>query len=320
MRVTEIIDYAVVQANRARKGEIPNDLWEHCLDTLNIYYEQVWNLFPWNNAKMLNVVATTSTGELILPPYIDNVRAVRIGLTPLSPMGEILVNRHDPEAFEDTGSPCRFVWDAQYPVATQPTVATVIKIKSSSTADTTVKVRVYGTVGGVDTYEDFTLNGTSTVTGTKSFTAIRKISKGLTVGRVTVMETGLTELGTIAPWDYAPQYLRLQLIPRPDSEVTVTCHCLRKFVRLIDEYDGIEPDEMSTPVMHLLLASLFRGDGEMERAAYEERLAEAAIKAVSANENDHNDTDFSVLPERGSFGDLGHSGGVMHGYPHGITW
>lgn len=314
MTVDEIINHAVVQSNRARVNEIPNDLWDHCLRTLNLTYQQVWDAFPWNQAKMLNVTATAGTDGLVtLPHYIENVRAVRIGSLPAFPMNEVNVAKYDPESFETSGSACRFTWIASAAVLTQPTAATVIKIKSS-TADT-AKVRIWGTVGGVEDYEDLTLNGTTIVAGSKSFSHIRKISKAITTGRVSIMDNAETELGTVAPWSTAPEYPRLQLSPLPSENVTVTMHCLRRFERLVDEYDSIVPSVFATPILHLVTASLLRGIGEMKKAMIEEKLAAGALKGVATNENDQSETDFSITPACGDFGDLGDHGERASDWP-----
>lgn len=72
------------------------------------------------------------------------------------------------------------------PVYVQPTAASVVSVISSLSTDISTTVTIRGDSSGAETYETLTLNGTSTVTGTKSFSRIKSITKDLTGGSVTV--------------------------------------------------------------------------------------------------------------------------------------
>lgn len=321
MRVKELLDFALVQTGAARKGEIPTDLHAHALDALNFAYEQVWNLFPWDASKIYAVSATTTTGEITLPSYVDNVRAARISNRPLTAVGVIRVNNFNPEAFETQGTPCEFLWQRPDPVLTQPTSASAIRIVSTSTADTSSvgAIRIVGTANGVETVEDINLNGTTNADGSVQFTEIRKVSKPATTGRITISDTSGNEFGTIAPWEQVPEYPRLRLVPPPDASVTVTLQCLRKFERVVADNDPITPSIMAKPVMHMVMAYILRRFGEYEKAAIEDATAAEALRTVENNENQQNEKDFSTMPMFGMFSDIGDFDGGVSGWPHYIT-
>lgn len=318
MRVKEILDFALVQTGSARKGEIPNDLHDHALDALNLAYEQVWNLFPWDASKLYAIQATTTDGEITLPSYVDNIRAARVSDKPLSAVGVIRVNNFNPQAFETSGESCEYIYHPSEPVLTQPTSAINVRVVSTSTADTSAvgSIRIVGTAGGVETTEDIALNGTGNSDGSVNFTHIRKISKPITTGRVSIKDTSDNELGTVAPWETQPEYPRVRLVPPPTSSTTVTFQCLRRFERLVSDNDAVTPAIMGKPITHLVMAYMFRRFGEDQRAAIEEQQAQDCMRTVEKNENEHNDKDFSTMPAYGMFGDLGDYSGSISGWPY----
>lgn len=321
MRVKELLDFALVQTGAARKGEIPTDLHAHALDALNLAYQQVWDVFPWDNSKILNVQATTSTGLITLPSYVDNIQAARITNRPLFAVGMIRTNNFNPEVFETAGTPCEYLWKRNDPVLTQPTSAINVRVVSTSTADTSAvgSVRIVGTAGGVETVEDIALNGTSNSDGSVSFTEIRKISKPVTTGRITIKDTSGNELGVVQPWETIPEYPTVQLVPPPTTSTTVNFQCLRKFEWLVDDNDAIQPSEMVKPVLHFLMASLFERFDELNRATRERELGADALKVMEQNEAQHNDKDFSSMPTYGMFAGIGDYYYSADNWPHYIT-
>lgn len=320
MRVKEVLDFVLVQVGAARKGEIPTDLRAHALDALNMAYEQVWNLFPWDQSKIFELEATTADGEITLPSYVDNVQAARVSDKPLAGVGVMRVSNFYPTSLTTAGTPWEFIYQRPDPVLTQPSAAINVRVVSTSTADTSTvgSVRVVGMAAGVMTTEDLALNGTTNVTGSVSFTEIIKITKPVTTGRITVKDSSNTEYGTIAPWETTPAYPRYRLVPPVSETTTVTFQCLRRFEWLVSDNDAILPPQMVKPVVHLLAATMFRKYGEMDRAAAEDALAADSLRTVEANENVHNDKTFLTVPTYGMFGDFGTDAG-SGGWPYYAT-
>lgn len=109
-------------------------------------------------------------------------------------------------------------------VETQPTSASIISVVSSSASDTSQKVLIKGLVNSQLDYEELSLNGTTTVNGSKSFSAIYAVTKSAeTVGRVTVTSNaGVVTNVTLALQDETVRLRKIRLYPIPSSAVTIT--------------------------------------------------------------------------------------------------
>ena len=89
-----------------------------------------------------------------------------------------------------TGIPQKYyMWGANC-VVQQPIEASVLRVYSSSSADTSIGITIFGIVSGYPDYETITTNvsnGTTAVSGSKSFTSIERIVKDAsTTGRITI--------------------------------------------------------------------------------------------------------------------------------------
>jgi len=320
MRVKEILDYAFMQTGQGRIDEIPNDSRSHALTSLNVAYKKVWQIFPWQRQKEIELDVTSVLGVVTLPYHIGEVTAVRIGNLDIDPIHENRFNRVDPNGLSREGSVYGYIWGEPSPVLTQPASALAARIKSSSASDTTGTVRIYGTVGGNETYEDFTLNGTSNVDGSSAFTSIRKISKPTTVSRITVSDQSDNEWGTIAPEHTQPEYQQLILVNTPTANETITITGLRRFVPLVADEDVIEPEALETAVQHLLMSIMYLRTGNIPMSQNEERLATDALKFAANRENEIADKDFRITPSMGDFGDMGDADRSYGSeYPHYVT-
>lgn len=111
------------------------------------------------------------------------------------------------------------------PVLVQPTAASVVTIASSSTADISQSVTIRGQVNSAEEVETLTLNGTSPVTGSKSFTLIKAISKDETTGAVTVTCNAQT-VAIIDPELKACRFKRIRFfgVPTYDTTVSIPYH------------------------------------------------------------------------------------------------
>jgi hypothetical protein len=75
------------------------------------------------------------------------------------------------------------------PVTVQPgTGGRKIQARSSSSADVTLTVRIWGTISGVKSYNDVVLNGVTGVASSGLFTEILGISKPATTGMITISD------------------------------------------------------------------------------------------------------------------------------------
>lgn len=303
MRVIDIINQAVAKAGLAEVDAVPTNLYNLALSFLNRKYETVWNAYAWREEKLIGVSVSASAEQVIFPQEVDSVRAIYTTDGPITPLSEIIIARFAPESFDDTGStPYAFFNRPDSPVLVQPTAATTIKIKSDSTADTSLTVRIGGTVNGVDAFEDMTLNGTTTVTSSKSFSALASISKPLTTGRVTIMDSTTAELGTIAPWDYKGAYRRISLQPIPSAAVTIYAQATRRFPRLTSDSDTIILSKAEDAIFEMLMAELFQYSGDYDRAAVAKEAGAGLLAVALQNEQVKDLDDLRAFPDYGMFG------------------
>ena len=133
MRVIDLINQCAETTHMGERNNLPTKNKNFILDALNIEYEKIYRNYPWDNVKVFNVSATTSDGILILPSYVESVRAARITTSPLLPIGELFINNFKPENFDEAGTPTGYTFLPKSPVLTQPTTATTITFVSDST-------------------------------------------------------------------------------------------------------------------------------------------------------------------------------------------
>lgn len=127
---------------------------------------------------------------------------------------------------DSTDTPTGYYVMDPFGVDRQPNAGSVISVVSSSNASSDqssagVKIVVEGIVSNLPDQEEITLNGTTTATGSKSFTFIRRIWKTkTTTGRVSVTGADSEALVTLpANLTYPePIYNRIGLWPIPDDD------------------------------------------------------------------------------------------------------
>lgn len=145
--------------------------------------------------------------------------------------------------FEGTteGTPYWYMlWNTQG-VEDQPVAASAISFVSSDSGDTTQKIRIEGLVSSKRDSETITLDGTGTVSTTKSFSKIYKISVNeATDGRITVT-AGAVTIATL-PANLIVQTVRRKFIefyyePDADDE-SIFVHYYKKHINLVNDLDA----------------------------------------------------------------------------------
>lgn len=104
---------------------------------------------------------------------------------------------------------------------TQPSSAGTITIVSTSASDTTQTIYVRGIVSSVEDTETITLNGTTTATGTKSFSRILSMTKSAsTIGKITVTRSSDT-LAVFRPEALTYRVTKIRLMRIPNGTYTI---------------------------------------------------------------------------------------------------
>lgn len=305
MLVSDILSTTLAKVGLAQTDAVPTVLHDLALKFLNRVYEDVWNQYPFRDQKLVSITVSVAadTEELILPYDLDAVRSVRTATDPLYPINEIFMSDVWPEAFSEEGTePAHWFSLPDSPVYTQPAAAGAVTVVSASSTDTSLVVRVWGVSSGVQAYESLTLNGTTPVVGSTSFSEILGISKPLTTGRVTVTMGGSTA-GTLAPWDYAGAYRRVRLCPIPTAATTLYIEGTRRFPRLTDDGDAIVLKKCESGIIDLLEAELLEYAGRPQEAVASRQKAEARLTTALRHETLIERADNRSYPEWGMFGD-----------------
>lgn len=124
-------------------------------------------------------------------------------------------------------------------VSTQPSSASVITFSSLSASDTTQTFYVRGIVGGVEDYESGTLNGTTPVATSKSFSRIYAIGfDAVRVGLVTITaNSGATAVASVAREALQTRYKKVRLVPISSQSLTLEMTYIQKALPLSQNYD-----------------------------------------------------------------------------------
>jgi len=189
-----------------------------------------WPWMLWPTIETFSTVASQKSyalhQEFLTPLYFKN-RTTNAYLTevPFRSLQETGANWT-----ADTGSIDRFYLQGFTPVLRQPTSASAVSIVSSSAADSTAAkaITIYGDTADGMTSETLTPNGTTTVTGTTSFTTITEVSKGAAWAGTATVSYGATTALTLFANELSRQYPQLFSLRLPSSVEVVEYRFYRK--------------------------------------------------------------------------------------------
>lgn len=164
----------------------------------------------------------------------------------------------------------------------------VMTISSSSSTDTSIAVTVFGMVNGYPDYEIINTNssnGTTTVSGSKSFSYVERITKNqVTTGITTitsntahvtvgVLPVGITTTG--------PIYAKIQVYPLPNSIFPINVFYYKLPYQLVNPGDVPEiGEEFSEAIILLASAKLKAEQNQAQDSANFMQLYEDEIKSL----------------------------------------
>src|SRR3990167_2080259 len=183
------------------------------------------------------------------------------------------------------GKPIVYRMWGQNMVITQPVQASVMRVTSSSSSDIAIAITVFGIVSGYPDYEIITTNssdGTTAVSGSKSFTSIERVSKGAsTVGRITVDAHSAADIVAVMPVGDTTAgilYSKVQLWPLPDGVYPINACDYKDPWRLVNDNDvhelGQEFDEaiILLSVAKVKYETSMNDDGDKFFGLYQDEL------------------------------------------------
>ena len=203
-------------------------------DIINSYdWEQLYHNQTYNStANQSSYPMDENTDRLIFVKDRTNESYVEV-ITEQ----DFLNNYYDD--LDTTGQPevCYLVSE---PVRTQPTSGEQVTLKSSSGSDTTQSVLIRGlTDTGGELYESLTINGTTAVTASNTYTKILGISKSASsTGKFKVYHNDeSTLLAELSPETLVSRYKAINFHPIPSETITYQIRCKRKVNPMSQDYD-----------------------------------------------------------------------------------
>lgn len=162
------------------------------------------------------------------------------------------------------------MWD-QNMVITQPTSASIVTLSSSSAADTTQTVTVFGTVSGYPDFETITLNGTSSANGAKSFSSVERVAKNAsTTGRVTATTNSAAVTVAVMPVGNTTDgiaYKKIKVFPLPDAAFPISVYFYKQPYRLVNDADVHELGQEFDEAIILLATAKLKLETDIEVGA-----------------------------------------------------
>lgn len=235
-----------------RAATISNDTVDNLI---NITLFEISNYHPWTFNRRKTTFATVEDQEdYNLPRDLDRISLIRQTESPtkLIQVPDELFYRYIPYPTA-TGNPKWYrLWE-ETGVATTLTAADTIDVVSSSASDTSQTISIVGYVGGIKDSEVLTLNGTTAVTGSKTFQArpLRVSKSAATTGTITVTEnSGGTTLTTLGPEERTARFKVIGLYPIPDADdVSMYLEYYTRIRMLVNDADVPDMDRKWIPVL-----------------------------------------------------------------------
>lgn len=148
------------------------------------------------------------------------------------------IEKADPN-IDDTGSPTAYTMYGVSYVNAQPTSSSTLSVVSSSLDDTSQKVQIVGETSDGVLDEEVSLNGTTAVVSSLSYTRIISISKSdVTAGAVTITSNaGAVTNVRLGARDIFKQFQTIYFWPIPDGNYSMRGRFFRKPKKMIKQYD-----------------------------------------------------------------------------------
>lgn len=204
---------------------------------------RIWNAKQWS-FKIQTHTLTTVSGQLqyVLPSTVGEIFSVLSDTSPytISVLPENKFDEYVPHPIESANPRFLRLFGSSSIIA-QPSASGVVQVSSSSSNDTTQTVLVKGLIGGsyVD-YEELTLAGTGTVSGSKTFSSLLSITKsGQTNGLITAV-VGSDTVGQLWPQETVHRGLILRFFPTPDAAYAIVIKHFGMAPYLTQAYEDVE--------------------------------------------------------------------------------
>ncbi len=216
---------------------------------INLSLQEVLNYYPWTFLRRKTTFTTVASQETyFLDEEIDRIAVLRQTESDvkLTYVPDQLFYKLVPDPSNSTGNPQYYrLWE-EVGVFTQLSSNDTVYVKSTSANDgSAFKVVIVGRdTNGLVVSEELTLNGTTAVTSSTTFSYIMQVSKSAkTTGTVTLYQTtGDVVLARIAPEESAPRHKKIGLYPIPSSAITMYVEYFERPRLLVNDADVPQVD------------------------------------------------------------------------------
>ncbi|KKN74069.1 hypothetical protein LCGC14_0394090 [marine sediment metagenome] len=214
-------------------------------------------------------VTVASQAEYGLTPLISDIRVVKFTTDIekyLFPKDLQEIDLRDPNP-STTTYPNFYYLNGTRNVKNQPSSASVVTVSSDDASDDTQKIRITGLVGGIERTEELSLNGTTDVVGSLSFTEILygPALDAVAVGVITATSnSAAVTLAELPPNKIAVDYTTLGLYLTPSTAgKTLTVRGDMELAVLVND-DDIWPAQVQQLGMQHVYARWLEYDGHQK--------------------------------------------------------
>lgn len=287
--------------------------------------KRVWNAKQWSfKLRQFSFITTASQEGYVLPKLVGEVYKLKSSGSPydITVVNEDTFDRNIPNP-TSTGNPEFARLFEMVGVETQPSSASAITVVSSNANDIGQKVLIKGLVSGQVDYEELTLNGTTNVNGSKSFSEIYAVTKSAeTAGRITVTSnSGVVTNVILATQEKVVRLRKVRLYPIPSSTLTITVKSYGLHPELTNAYEDTEiPTRWDYVVDQFAFAYALQAKGkeQLEEFVAQMQLADKMLDEDMLTEETLN-ADQIIVPERWGGTGNGHLGWTSLPAGYGYT-
>lgn len=151
----------------------------------------------------------------------------------------------------------------------QPLQPSVVTVSSTSSADTSIPITIFGTVSGYPDSEIIYTNasdGTTASSGSKVFSFVERMVKGsTTTGRISIVDSQDNQLAVIPTGDTTAGvlYAKVQLYPLPTTAFTMNVWYYKDPYRLVNDGDVHELGQEFDEAIILLATSKIKSEADI---------------------------------------------------------
>jgi len=276
-------------------------------DAINRKYTEIADGFDWPDLWRLEVaeVSTFASEQYVfMPRHVDLVKKI------VTDSGKELLHNANPEMhvnryFDNLtagGVAFEYTSTGSSPIKRIITTAETLDLISSDVGDTSPVVSIWGLVSGEELNELVTLNGTSAVTTSNTFSRITRIGTESSIidasraGNITISgTTSSTEYAVIPTFEKDSRYQAIRLDSNPNAADTLSIVYKKKVRKLINDGDTLEiPADLI--LFELATADILRSQAKYNQANVNENLGRTMMLEMMSRYANQTEAVFQSAP------------------------